>query len=90
MSLMGWTMSRWVANTSLWKTICHWTRLSGEKKEEACIGSCSFNFGLRGRPLGERQGEGASMEKSMRGSAGWESCQPCCCMSCDFRERSHL
>ena len=75
MSLMGGQSFRLVWNMSLWKTISHWTRLSGEKKDVAWRGSCRRRLGLAGRPDAERQMDGVSREKRRRQSDCWDSFQ---------------
>lgn len=76
MSPIAGTVWRMPGKSALWNTISHWTRRSGEKKDEAWMGICRRRLGLRGRPLGERYGDGHSMSKSRRGSSGVTSSQP--------------
>lgn len=68
MSLTGGQILRTDSKVSLWKTICHCTRRSGEKKELAWTGSWSLSWGPAGRPAEERQIEEVSRENKRRRS----------------------
>ena len=68
-SLMGGHIFLTDSKMSEWKTISHWTRRSGVKKELACTGNCNLSFGPAGRLTEDLHIEEVSSVKSMRRSS---------------------
>jgi len=75
---------------SEWKTICHWTRRSGVKKEVAWTGSCNLSLGPAGRLTEDLRIEGVSRVKRMRWSSEGTWVQLYSWMSMLLRQLSHL